>query len=118
MIIPLDFETEAIQAAPFYPPKPVSVSFQVGMKKNFLAWGLQDENNCTFAQAKRELAKYRKEEFVFHNAAFELAILEDSFGWTPERFHDTLFLLFLDNPRSYNLSLKPNAERLLGLPPA
>jgi DNA polymerase I-like protein with 3'-5' exonuclease and polymerase domains len=34
-----------------------------------------------------------------------------------EKIHDTLFLLFLDNPHALSLSLKPSAERILGMPP-
>lgn len=61
-----------------------------------------------------------KDELLFHNSNFDLAVGCHWFG-TPHphwsRVHDTLFLAFIKDPYSPNLSLKPLAERYLGLSP-
>jgi DNA polymerase I-like protein with 3'-5' exonuclease and polymerase domains len=58
---------------------------------------------------------------LFHNAKFDLDVAETHLGlpvppW--HLFHDTLFLLFLADPHARTLSLKPAAEKWLGLPPS
>lgn len=118
----VDFETMGIQARPHYPPVPVSVSIKRWKKKpKFYAWGhVNGGNNCTWGEAKAALAEVWNDELLFQNAKFDLAVAESHFdlpvpSW--DRIHDTLLLLFLDDPRQTELSLKPAAERLLGWAP-
>lgn len=121
--IVVDFETEAIEDRPKYPPKPVGVAIKYpGKKGKYLAWGHPTKNNATYEQAAQELKDIWKgsSEILFHNGKFDLDVAFAHFGlalppW--HRVHDTLFSLFLDDPHALSLSLKPAAERLLGLPP-
>jgi DNA polymerase-1 len=62
----------------------------------------------------------KRDGWLAHNAAFEAAILRDYFDYVPKdslKVHDTMFLLYLTNPYAMSFSLKPSAERELGLPP-
>ena len=119
----IDFETEGILPRPEYPPKPVGVSIKAcGKRAKYYAWGHPDKNNCTFEQAKAALleAWQSPSGLLFHNAKFDLEVAEKFFGvvrhsW--QVYHDTLFLLFLDDPHQRSVSLKPSAERLLGQTP-
>jgi DNA polymerase I-like protein with 3'-5' exonuclease and polymerase domains len=123
----IDFETEAIVGNPVYnPPKPVGVSIQYGDGPGtYMAWGHPTENNCSFEDARRELGiavQSYEYEWLAHNAPFEDAVLRKYFGIEQPRskatsLHDTQYLLFLQNPYASTFSLKPSAERLLGLPP-
>lgn len=121
--ITIDFETEAIEDRPRYPPKPVGVSVKYpGRAPKYYAWGHPTENNCTFAEAKAALTQAYKAKptKLFHNAKFDMDVAEVHMGlpvlpW--REFHDTLFLLFLSDPHAQSLSLKPSAERLLNMPP-
>lgn len=116
----IDFETEAIvDGAP--PPKPVGVAIWVpDQKPRYYAWGHPTENNCTEGDGLRALARvWNTHTLLFHNAAFDISVAAEHFqypGW--EQIHDTLFLLYLTDPHASTLSLKPSAERILGLPPA
>lgn len=123
----VDFETEGICGRPDYPPKPVGVSIKYwGKKAKYWSWGHPEKNNCTFEEAKAELTKvwnatYDQETpILFQNAKFDLDVAEEHFGlplppW--DMVHDTMFLLFLDDPHQKELSLKPSSERLLGMAP-
>jgi DNA polymerase-1 len=124
-MIYFDFETEAIAPYPDYPPKPVGVSIQVDdFPAFYLAWGHPTENNCS-----RDMASFylkwmweSEHELCCQNARFDMAVLirwfpEVTTDWGPwERIHDTMYLLFLNDPLS-PLGLKPSADRLLDLPP-
>lgn len=122
-IITVDFETEAIESRPKYPPKPVGVSIKHrGKKPHYFAWGHPTKNNCTKNQAVDALKDaYRSgKPLLFHNGNFDVDVAEEHFKlklpqW--DRIHDTLYLLFLHNPHARSLSLKPAAEELLGMPP-
>lgn len=126
-IITIDFETKKIMPRPDYPPRPVGVSIKEGSKPSvYYAWGHPTENNCDFAKACRILqdlwksALAGKWRLLFHNAKFDIDVAETFCGcprlpW--DCYHDTLFLLFLDDPHAESLSLKPSAARLLGMPP-
>jgi DNA polymerase I-like protein with 3'-5' exonuclease and polymerase domains len=123
-MITFDFETEAIVGNPIYnPPRPVGVSIKFnGEGSRYLAWAHPSGNNCTWEEGKRQLIEALRSdrEWLAHNAAFEAAILLKWFGVAksnPLLFHDTQYLIFLQNPYAASLSLKPSAERLLGLPP-
>lgn len=122
-VIVIDFETEAIQARPAYPPKPVGYSIKrPGQRKSkYYSWGHPEDNNCHKSEAERELrdAWRSKTPLLFHNGKFDVDVAQTHMGmgrlpW--ERCEDTLYLLFLDNPHALNLSLKPSAERLLEMP--
>ena len=124
--ITLDFETLPIRTRPHYPPKPTSFSLKLPTwrKPKFFAWGqVTGGNNCSFADAKNALreayaAVSTKNPLLCHNAKFDLDVAYEHFGlalppW--HDFHDTMFLLFLDDPHQRALGLKPAAARLLGM---
>ena len=121
-LISIDFESEAIEDRPKYPPTPVGVAIcSEGGVPAYHSWGHPTENNCTLEYATRKLKRLLEDpnnEFVFHNTPFDCSILEEKLGlvvpWT--RVHDTMVLAFLDDPFG-ELSLKPLAEQHLGLPP-
>lgn len=119
----VDFETTAIMPRPHYPPEPVGVSLKrSGKKGTYLAWGHPTENNCTKAEAIKALKQVWESglPIVFHHAKFDYEVATVKLGlpelpW--ERLHDTMFLLFLNNPYAPSFKLKPSADRLLGMPP-
>ena len=120
--VTIDFETFGIEDRPHYPPVPVGVSIEYpGKKPRYYAWGHIEGNNCTWPEAKEALkAAYAWPEGIcFQNGKFDLDVGEVHFDlpippW--EKIHDTLFLLFLDDPHQTELGLKPSADRLLGMP--
>jgi len=123
MLVALDFESEAIEPRPKYPPKPVGLAvLPDGLPAFYMAWGHPIENNSDYTEALRLLKELLSDEvgneFIFHNAPFDCAIIEEQLGlkvpW--ERVHDTMVLAFLNDPFG-ELSLKPLAEKLLGEPP-
>ena len=124
-MLTVDFETEAIQGNPIYnPPRPVGVSIKrEGEESHYLAWGHPTENNCSFEDGRAQLLAALhedKEGYLAHNAPFEASILHRHFGYVqkdPLKVHDRQYLLFLTDPYATSFSLKPSAERILGLPP-
>jgi len=118
-LITVDFETEAIDNRPSYPPIPVGVAIQHGARKKYLAWGHPCENNCSKSDAVAELKKlYRSERIIFHNAAFDIEVGQKHLGLPfPKRFDDTMILAFLNDPRDDDLSLKGLASTYLDMPP-
>lgn len=124
--ITIDFETEAIEDRPYYPPKPVGVSIkEPGKKPVYLAWGHPTENNTTKEQAERQLLALvtSGKPLLFHNGKFDVDVGQVHMGWPdpmqqhPTDIHDTQFLLFLVDPHSFDLGLKPNANKFLSMPP-
>lgn len=123
----VDFETNPIEERPFYPPKPVGVSIMLpaDKKPKYYAFGHPVGNNCSEQDAKRALAHAYEEAkrgdgILCHHAKFDLDVAETHWGLTLpswELFHDTVFLIFLDDPYSPDLQLKPAAHRLLGMAP-
>ena len=116
--IVLDFETEAIERRPQYPPKPAGVAIKWSAQKinKYYSWAHDSDNNCTKCDAYRS-----GEPLLFQNGKFDTDVAATHMGlpvpsW--ERIHDTLFLLFLENPHATSLSLKPSAQRLLGIKPS
>jgi DNA polymerase I-like protein with 3'-5' exonuclease and polymerase domains len=124
--ITIDFETERIEDRPRYPPKPVGVSIKLpGRKSKYYAWGHPVKNNCTKEDAVRHLrtAWESTSPMLFHNGKFDVDVAQEHMGLMdvyldPLRVHDTQFILFLLDPHSFNLGLKPCAEKFLGMPPA
>ena len=119
----IDFETKGIEQRPNYPPEPVGVAIQMPNRApKYYAWGHPTGNNCTRETAVEVLLDVFRSSvpLLFHNAKFDLAVAIEKLGLpmpNADRINDTMFLLFLDDPYSKSLALKPAAERLLGLPP-
>lgn len=124
----IDFETFGINPRPEYPPQPVGVSVaKLGYPARYYAWGhTQGQNNSSFEEVRVMLLEVwaTGKPLIFHNAKFDLDVWATWFNmpyvselnaW--ERVHDTMLLLFLDDPNQQRLGLKPSAERLLGMPP-
>lgn len=126
--IGLDTETLPIGLRPAgrYPPKPVSFSLKLPewRKPQFFSWGQKTGgNNCSRDDAKNVLTEVyarasEAEPLLFHNAKFDLEVIQAEFGlqlppW--HCWHDTMFLLFLDDPHQRALGLKPAAARLLDM---
>ncbi len=123
-VICCDFETEGIEPRPNYPPKPVSLALHWPdeRKPRTLAWGHPAGNTCTEREARGEWKKARESAYpmLFQNGEFDLDVAETHWdfplpNW--DRWHDTKFLLALWDPHAPTLSLKPSAERLLGIKP-
>ena len=56
--VTIDFETMGIEGRPKYPPIPVGVSIKYpGKKAKYWAFGHPTGNNCSFGEARSELAK-------------------------------------------------------------
>jgi len=116
MKVAIDFETDGIESRPDYPPVPRGVAIMPEGKPGKYVSG-------SLAKLEKALLPYwmnPKVELVFHNASFDLAVATEKLGlpmppW--QRLHDTLFLAFLADPHSPSLSLKPLAERYLGMKP-
>jgi DNA polymerase I-like protein with 3'-5' exonuclease and polymerase domains len=128
--ITLDFEGLPIEhrSTGRYPPVPVSFSLKMPEWRapKFFAWGHKTGgNNCSLDDARNILgeAYHRISEanpILCHNAKFDLEVSQKHFGlaippW--HLFHDTMFLLFLEDPHQRELGLKPSAARLLGMAP-
>lgn len=119
----IDFETESIEGRPNYPPKPVGVSIKLpGKKSQYFAWGHPTNNNCTKAEAVRNLKAVwkRGNPVLFFNGKFDVDVGECHLGMprlSALDIHDTMFIMFLRDPHSRQLDLKGLAERFLGEPP-
>lgn len=121
--ITVDFETKPIEPRPRYPPDPVGVAIEwPDRKAKYYAFGHLSDNNTDERTARRALeeAWHSRHPLLFHNAKFDVAVANERWGlpipsW--DRIHDTMFLIFLDNPYAPNLALKPSSERYLGLAP-
>lgn len=120
----IDFETKKIEKRPKYPPTPVSVSIQrIGERKpTFYAWGHPEGNNCDESKPRAIVQDIVRsgEPMLFHNANFDVDVMQTHWNVGPIRWdlvHDTMFLLFLHDPHSRTLSLKPMAEKILGEAP-
>ena len=118
----LDFETKAITN--HIPPEPVGLAVRSpNGNRTYYSWGHPDSKNKYHDEdAKRLLYElYRdKEHIVFHNAKFDTGVAQYHWQLAPQDWttvHDTMFLLFLNDPYSKNLSLKPASEELLDWPP-
>lgn len=119
----VDFETESIEKRPEFPPKPVGVSIQEpGKKPRYFAWGHPEGNNCTIKEATTALKSVWRpgKGVLFFNGKFDVDVGETHMGMPrlpAEEIHDAMFMMFLRDPHSRELGLKPLAERFLGEPP-
>lgn len=115
----IDFETEAIEKRPSYPPKPVGVAIQHNGQRRYLSFGHPQGNNSSFSEAARLVKEMMREpEPRFHNGIFDIDVAYTWMGVAPpQRFHDSLYLAFLLDPDADSLGLKPLAQKWLGLPP-
>jgi DNA polymerase I-like protein with 3'-5' exonuclease and polymerase domains len=120
----IDAETEAIRGRPLYPPKPVGWAVQLAGSRKRKYWSAAhpDRNNCTWGQMEGALKEAwgNGQPFLCQNGKFDLDVAEAHHGLPMPNWksvHDTLYLLFLHDPHSRSLSLKPAAEAILGWPP-
>lgn len=117
----VDFETEAIDKRPNYPPRPVGVAVKLpGERKGkYYAWGHPTGNNCTMGEARdRVRAAYDAKRVLFHHGGFDIDVAECFMGIAPpRRYEDTTFLAFLNDPYERTLQLKPLSEKHLDMPP-
>lgn len=125
-----DFETQAITDRPRYPPEPVGVALAritragTPTAATYTAWGHPDKNSPArdIEKTLALLARLWSDDavdLVFHNAKFDLDVAQTHLQlalprW--DRVHDTLFQVYLDDPRAPSLALKPTATRLLEMP--
>lgn len=121
--ITIDFESFGIEDRPHYPPIPVGVSIKwPGKKSKYYAWGHVVGNNCSWGEAYLALkeAYANKDGILCQNGKFDVDVAEVHMGlpipnW--QDIHDTMFLLFLDDPHQSDMGLKPAGQRLLGHEP-
>ncbi len=124
--ITIDFETHGIEERPKFPPEPVGVAIYCCDGEHmgepaYLSWGHPTKNNCTklgAIQVLKDALEDPTAEFIFHNAPFDCAIIEERLGlkvpWS--RVHDTMVMAFLQDPFG-ELSLKPLAAQWLQMSP-
>jgi DNA polymerase-1 len=113
----IDAETEAIQNRPVYPPRAVGYAVKHGRNKKYLAFGHPTGNNCTRHEAITYVKRVVKDHTpVFHNADFDLEVMEADGIKVRGDYHDTMRLAFLNEPRSMDLGLKPQADTWLDQP--
>ena len=114
----IDAETHKIGNRPEYPPRAVGYSVQHGGKKKYLAFGHPTKNNCSRQDAKRYIKAVLQDHIpVFHHADFDLEVLEQDGIKVRGEYHDTMRLAFLNEPRSFDLGLKPQAQEWLDMKP-
>ena len=106
----IDTETEAIVGNPLINPPDI---VGVAVKRDH-----QKSNYYTKGQMSQVLRLIwnSPEPQIYHNAPFDLAVIEKAFGLPPphwSKVHDTQHLIYLENPHAPNLSLKPSAGRIL-----
>ena len=123
-VVTIDFETESIEPRPKYPPKPVSlgIKFPDESKYRIMAWGHPSGNTCTEREARGELKRAYDSKYpvLAQNFSFDGDVAEVHWdlklpAW--DRYHELMFALFLWDPHSPSLALKPCAERYLGIKP-
>jgi DNA polymerase-1 len=131
-----DFETKPIDDNSPKKPPPVGLAIKnLTPNPRYMSWGHATNNGIYELRGKKlvkidgdpeQVAKkmYKdatKHRMIGHNIAkFDLAVAQDAWGIAPpswDKVDDTLFSLFLRDPHASSLSLKPSAERLLGIKP-
>lgn len=114
----IDAETKAIRSRPEYPPRAVGYAVKHGRTNKYLSFGHPTGNNCTRGEAIQYVKRVVKDhEPVFHNADFDLEVMEEDGIKVRGTYHDTMRLAFLNEPRSMDLGLKPQADEWLDQPP-
>lgn len=123
-LVAWDFETEAIQPFPEYPPKPTMLGiYAQNQEPLYLSWGHPEGNNCTEDDAKAYLKMFWDNpeiEMIAHNGAFDTAVAVKHWGFDLFRkgpVHDTMVQAFLLDPHARTIALKPLGEKYLSLPP-
>jgi DNA polymerase I-like protein with 3'-5' exonuclease and polymerase domains len=127
----IDFETDPIVGNPIVtPPFPRGCSILMpGCDPVYYSWGSpHNDNNISFDSFHQYLTRIRDSRMpmLFHNASFDLSVWNKYFcnavfqhgmedNW--DLIHDTQFLIFLYDPYSPSFSLKPSADRILGMSP-
>jgi DNA polymerase I-like protein with 3'-5' exonuclease and polymerase domains len=110
----IDFETEAIVGNPILdPPKPIGVAIRTEEGITKYVPGTPNDLRRVLLEAWNH-----DNELIFHNAPFDISVAKKWCGlpqphWS--RVHDTTFLVYLENPHAPSLSLKPSANRILGM---
>lgn len=113
----VDAETGPIRSRPEYPPRACGYALKYGRTTEYLAFGHLSQNNCTRAQAVSRVRQVVRDYTpVFHNADFDLEVLEADGITVRGEYHDTMRMAFLNEPRSLDLGLKPQAEKFLDMP--
>ena len=110
----LDFETEAIVGNPLLdPPIPVGLAVR---------WPNGEKEYFTNRQEMRNVWHDARSggPLLFHNAPFDLSVARTHLGmdwphWS--QIHDTMYIVYHEDPYAKSLSLKPSAERYLDIPP-
>lgn len=120
----VDFETKGIERRPKYPPVPVGVSIQMPeqSRPKYYAWGHPTGNNCTKRDAEKALraAWSVRDGILCHHAKFDYDVGVTHMGMRElpwHSIHDSMYLLFLNDPHAMSLQLKPQAKKLLGMEP-
>lgn len=121
----IDFETFPIGARPgAYPPVPAGLAIDIpGEKPTYYAWGHPlGGNTHTYEQARQALLRaYRSGlPLVYHHAKFDIEVTEEHFKLPrlkKSRYHDTMPMLFLIDPRADSYGLKQSAKTYLGWEP-
>lgn len=116
-MICVDFETHAIGPRPHYPPRPVGVAIRIpGKKPKYWGFGHPTNNNCTEDRARAALGEVWQHPLLMHNAKFDYEVATHWWDLPQKKWqdlHDTMYLLYLDDPHAESFSLKPSAERYL-----
>jgi DNA polymerase-1 len=115
----LDFETEAIDDRPKYPPKPVGLAVLDPEGEWSPTTGMYLTDRDVLVRYLRDLRGSGR-DVLFHNGKFDQEVALEHLGiplWDWNKAHDTLFQLFLADPHQMSLSLKPAAAHWLNLPP-
>ena len=120
-VICIDFETLPIEGRPNYPPKPVGLAVRwPDGQSEYLAFGhITGGNNATWEASVAVMKEIWDSglPILGFNCKFDMAIAYEIYGmpvlpW--DRVHDAMFLAYLCDPHSRDLSLKGLCTDLLG----
>lgn len=119
----IDLETEGIDITSPHPPKPIGIAYKYECEEaHYMSFGHVSGNNATWGEARAFLENVYQSELVmcFHNACFDLFVIEYHFGLrVPDvsRFDDTMLLAFIVDPEFPTFRLKELSDLLLDMPP-
>lgn len=124
ILVGWDFESEAIQEFPDYPPRPAGLSIYVkDQEPHYYSFGHESENNCTEYEAKAVLKSFYDNPdvmLVAFNNPFDHLVAHVHWGMPLKpacELHDAQVLSFLLDPHAMELALKPLAKKHLGMAP-